>query len=139
MLRVSTCLAVFVAAVLAAGTAAACRIGAVRLLFDKAPETPRAGVFVVQGDFTNYGPEYEAIARREAGAPLPSQDGVLIGVLRLPSHPEGALPVYANVTSCTHGFFGKPPRQWRGRYYMLINMRARPQGPANVATGVFLP
>lgn len=112
----------FVATVLAlqlATEAHACRVGGDQLLF---VEAPPSGVLAdtqsIRVHFTNVGPRFEEWRRR-----APSDSGrILIGIARAVDE-QSYFPVYATVSSCTHGFwmmaFGKSDPVWDGAYYLV--------------------
>jgi hypothetical protein len=110
--------------VLVAAPAGACRIGEDRVFFDAAPKPMLPRVASIRVRLVNSGETFSAWERRlaySAGARK------LIGVAQLSSGRGGWFPVYAAVTSCTHGFFGRPgPLDMRG---FLVGRFARgPRG-----------
>ncbi|HLT01763.1 MAG TPA: hypothetical protein VK001_06270 [Geminicoccaceae bacterium] len=92
------------------GPAAACRVGGDQIIFDEAPEPELSGATVIHVRFLNSGSSFE---RWEELMPY-NEIGTLVGVARVTRStagaPDGWFPVYARVTSCTHGFFGRPRR-----------------------------
>src|SRR5690606_23645819 len=94
------------------GPAAACRVGGDQIIFDEAPEPQLSGAIVIHVRFSNSGSFFE---QWEELMPY-NELGTLVGVARLTRStagaPDGWFPVYARVTSCTHGFFGRPRRPW---------------------------
>jgi hypothetical protein len=95
-----------------AGPAAACRVGGDQIIFNEAPKPELSGATVIHVRFLNSGSSFE---RWEERMPY-NELGILVGVARVTrttaGAPDGWFPIYAGVTSCTHGFFGRPRRPW---------------------------
>jgi hypothetical protein len=95
-----------------AGPAAACRVGGDRIIFNEAPKPELSGATAIHVRFLNSGSAFERWEER-----MPHNElGTLVGVAQVTRStagaPDGWFPVYAGVTSCTHGFFGRPRRPW---------------------------
>jgi hypothetical protein len=109
--------------------ASACRIGGDAILFEEAPPADvLQGAETIRVHFTNVGPEVERWQRRAPHANERSDvlDSTLIGVAQVLDgnrSADGLFPVYATVTSCTHGFwsmaFGKANPVWNGEYFLI--------------------
>lgn len=117
---------IFALAVQCPSAALACRVGGDRILFTEAP-TPDAltDARTIKVRFTNVGPDIEHWKKLR---PWVRDDGdfggLLIGVGRpLDRKRAETFPIYATVTSCTHGFwsmnFGKADPVWDGEYYLV--------------------
>ena len=113
-------------AVVMPSAASACRVGGDAILFSDAPSGYESlpKVRAIRVHFTNVGPLVQEWSKRK---PWSRHGGAinstLIGVARLQDRSSKPFPVYATVTSCTHGFwsmaFGKADPVWNGDYYVV--------------------
>ena len=112
----------------------ACRHGADQLLFDEQPPSDVLnGAEVIEVHFTNFGADFERASKdvpvdARGFRPAPNEIGAtLIGAARLKGSTgndatEGYFPVFATVTSCTHGFLiwaGQPQRSRDQNAFMI--------------------
>lgn len=112
----------------------ACRIGGNELLFHKPPpKDVLVGAEVVEVHFTNIGADFDRASKHvptdaRGFRPAPDEAGAtLIGAARILSGAtknatEGYFPVFATVTSCTHGFLiwaGQPQRSMNQNAFMI--------------------
>jgi len=110
---------------LAATPAAACRIGGDHILFEQRP-TPTGAEWmdVIFVHFTDRGRVFEHF---KAHHPRQNEARPLIGVAQLEGYGV-QVPVYARVTSCTHGFFGRPVPPHIGDFYIVGRWTLLPDG-----------
>ena len=104
-------------AAFAAGPAQACLDGGTQYLLDDVPDNAPAEMSVMRVAFTNQGAgflEWQGRAPERAGSRW------FVGsARRIHGGSGGAFPVYANVTSCAHEFYGEPARSWDVQAYLV--------------------
>jgi hypothetical protein len=110
-------------AVLAASPAMACRVGGDTVFFANKPVPKLAAVVVMKVRMVDFGPRFSSWHQRLRYS---EKGQALIGVARAGGH--AWFPVYANVTSCTHQFFGGPGSNFDRSGFIVGQFARQPNG-----------
>ena len=128
----------------------ACRLGGDQLLFDEQPPSDVLnGAEVIEVHFTNVGADFDRASKHvpidaRGLRPAPDEIGAtLIGAARTLSGraknaPEDYFPVFATVTSCTHGFLiwaGQPNVRRDQNAFMIVRFVRGTSGETSFYAG----
>lgn len=103
----------------------ACAVGGDWILFEERP-TP-IGLEVADVVFVHFTSDGDAFDRFLALNPWLDAVRPLVGAAQLHGS-EGQVPVYALVTSCTHGFYGRSIPRHDGDFYLVGKWIVLPDG-----------
>lgn len=132
MKRLIILLAGFALLGLATGPAWACRVGGDQILFEERPQP--VGLEDAEVIFARFIRDPDVFGRGRSPTDPQGRRGrsgwevrTFIGLARLKGGQE-LVPVYALVTSCTHGLFGRPATPHDGDFYLVGRWTERPAG-----------
>ena len=103
----------------------ACRVGGDQILFDELPAP--IGLESAEVIFARFADKGDDFDRSNALHPQLDEVHPLVGFARLQGGHE-QVPVYAMVSDCTHGFYGRPATSHDGDFYLVGRWILLPDG-----------